>query len=452
MCKSVFCSTLSPGFVESGSDGVGQAPLNYTHGLLCLGVWLQSRGFTQTLLQVITFVPEEWRPSPHLLFWFAVVTSFIVIGLGLSALFWWLRGKSGQNQERLEAENRRKIQELEEKIMILESEKGCVELHAETLQQRLEAQLTLQQTLDSENNDRESKVKEVIRSQTREMKELKQELEQTESLFKTEMMFHAQQMQEILMDVRIAEQNLDFEREESEILQKKKVAEVESERRDKEMEVKALLRSHKLKVHEIEEEHRRAEISYEAEIESLKKESQEIWETSECELTACWNEINTLRKQLDDVSTEPQLAPFKSTPGLSHQQTTRNETCVVATQTEFSGSSDESPQVERENHIYLERLLAEQWKTLVLEGKMLALNQDRDALEDQNGKLEQQTSALQGRVRNMTDLCQQKEQTLHYFLNRTLSTFGLRMQRMTVQEPRLSPVTETTGSWSEEDL
>ncbi|KAJ8394903.1 hypothetical protein AAFF_G00042580 [Aldrovandia affinis] len=37
MCKSVFCSTLSPGFVESGSDGVGQAPLNYTHGLLCLG-------------------------------------------------------------------------------------------------------------------------------------------------------------------------------------------------------------------------------------------------------------------------------------------------------------------------------------------------------------------------------------------------------------------------------
>ncbi|KAJ8410333.1 hypothetical protein AAFF_G00203140 [Aldrovandia affinis] len=353
---------------------------------------------------------QEWRPSPHLLFWFAVVTVVIVIGLGLSALFWWLRGKSGQNQERLEAENG-KIQELEEKIRILESEKGCVELQAETLQQRLEAQLTLQQTLDSEKNDRESKVKEVIRSQTREMKELKQDLEQTESLFKTEMMFHAQQMEEILMDVRIAEQNLDVERESlksfgrSEFClgeEPEKVAEVESERRDKEMEVKALLRSHKLKVHEIEEEHRRADISYEAEIESLKKESQEIWETSECELTACWKEINTLRKQLDDVSTEPQLVPFKSTPGLSHQQTTRNETCVVATQTEFSGSSDESPQVERENHIYLERLLAEQWKTLVLEGKMLALNQDRDALEDQNCKLEQQTSALQGRVRNMT--------------------------------------------------
>ncbi|KAJ8391361.1 hypothetical protein AAFF_G00089910 [Aldrovandia affinis] len=96
-----------------------------------------------------------------------------------------LRGKFGQNQERLEAENV-KIQELKEKIRILESEKGCVELRAETLQQRLEAQLTLQQTLDSENNDRESKVKEVIRSQTREMQELKEELEQTESLFKTE--------------------------------------------------------------------------------------------------------------------------------------------------------------------------------------------------------------------------------------------------------------------------
>ncbi|KAJ8388291.1 hypothetical protein AAFF_G00135520 [Aldrovandia affinis] len=142
---------------------------------------------------VITFVPEEWRPSPHFLFWFAVVTSFIMMGLGVSALFWWLRGKLSQNQERLEAQNM-KIQELEENIRILESEKGCVELRAETPQQRLEAQLTLQQTLDSENNGRESKVK--------------------------EMMFHAQQMEEILMDVRIAEQNLEVEREKSEVLRK----------------------------------------------------------------------------------------------------------------------------------------------------------------------------------------------------------------------------------------
>ncbi|KAJ8391362.1 hypothetical protein AAFF_G00089920 [Aldrovandia affinis] len=86
------------------------------------------------------------------------------------------------------------------------------------------------------------------------------------------------------------------------------------------------------------------------------------------------------------------------------------------------------PQVERENHLYLERLWSEQWKTLDLEGKMEALEQDRDALEDQNCQLEQETSALQGRVCNMTDLCQQKEQTLQHFLNRTLSTFGLRMQ------------------------
>ncbi|KAJ8414047.1 hypothetical protein AAFF_G00066450 [Aldrovandia affinis] len=466
---------------------------------------------------VITFVPEEWRPSPHLLFWFAVVTFFIMMGLGVTALFWWLRGKSAQNQERLEAEN--KMQELEEKIRIMESEKGCVELQAETLQQRLEAQLTLQQTLDSENNDRESKVKEVIRSQTQEMQELKQELEQTECLFKTEMMFHAQQMQEILMDVRVVEENLEVERGESEILRKnlidvsvrleelksplfvtsvkkgevllknrktqikdklnlemknrralgevqnmreqwqrmeqalqQKAAEVESERRDKEMEVKTLLRSHKLKVHKIEEKHLQTEISYKAEIESLKKQSQEIWDTSECELTACKKEINALRKQLDDVSAEPQLAPFGSTPGRSHQQTTHNETYVVATQTDFSGSSDESPQVEREKQVYLKRLWAEQQKTLDLEGKMEALKQDRDALDDQNCDLEQHTSALQGRVRNMTDLCQQKEQTLQYFLNKTLSTFGMRMHRMAVQEPRLSPVTETTGSWSEEDL
>ncbi|KAJ8407430.1 hypothetical protein AAFF_G00272870 [Aldrovandia affinis] len=116
-----------------------------------------------------------------------------MMGLGVSALFWWLRGRFSQNQERLEAQNV-KIQELEENIRILESEKGCVELRAETLQQRLEAQLTLQQTLDSENNDRESKVK--------------------------EMMFHTQQMEEILMDVRIAEQNLEVEREKSEVLRK----------------------------------------------------------------------------------------------------------------------------------------------------------------------------------------------------------------------------------------
>ncbi|KAJ8403553.1 hypothetical protein AAFF_G00348790 [Aldrovandia affinis] len=460
---------------------------------------------------VITFVPEEWRPSPHLLFWFAVVTFFIMMGLVVIALFWWLRRKSRQNQERLEAENV-KIQDLEEKIWILESEKGCVELQAETLQQRLEAQLTLQQTLDSENNDRESKVKEVIRSQTREMQELKQELGQTETLFKTEMMFHAQEMEEILMDALIVEQYLEVEREQSEILRKnlidvsvqleeiksplvvtsvkkgevllknrktqirdklnlemrnkhalgelqtmrrqwqqmdqalqQKAAEMESERRDKEMEVKVLLRSHKLKVHEIEEKRLRAEICYKAEIESLKKQSQEIGGTSECELTACKKERNALRKQLDDVSAEPQLAPFGSTPGRSHQHTTR----PAMRPTEFSGSSDESPQVEREN---LERLWADQQKTLDLEGKMEALEQDRDALEDQNFQLEQQTSALQGRVRNMTNLCQQKEQTLQYFLNKTLSKFGLRMHRMAVRKPRLSPVTETTGSWSEEDL
>ncbi|KAJ8347418.1 hypothetical protein AAFF_G00206350, partial [Aldrovandia affinis] len=70
-----------------------------------------------------------------------------MMGLGVSALFWWLRGKFRQNQEGLEAQNV-KIQELEENIRILESEKGCVELRAETLQQRQEAQLTLQHLID----------------------------------------------------------------------------------------------------------------------------------------------------------------------------------------------------------------------------------------------------------------------------------------------------------------
>ncbi|KAJ8414285.1 hypothetical protein AAFF_G00051550 [Aldrovandia affinis] len=254
---------------------------------------------TQTLLQFITFVPEEWRPSPHLLFWFAVVTFFVVIGLS-----------SFTTNCHIPASPESPL------LCALESEKGYVELRTETLQQRLEAHLTLQQTLDSENNDRESKVKEVIRTQTREMQVLKRELEQTENLFKTE------------MDVHIVEQNLEVEREESEILRKnvqleeiksplfvtsvkkgevllnnrkilikdklnleiknkralgelqnmieqwqqmdqalqQKAAEVESDRRDKEMEVKALLRFHKLKVDEIEEEHVRAEISYEAEV------------------------------------------------------------------------------------------------------------------------------------------------------------------------------------------
>ncbi|KAJ8418586.1 hypothetical protein AAFF_G00000850 [Aldrovandia affinis] len=249
-------------------------------------------------------------------------------GLGVSALFWWLRVKSGQNQERLEAENG-KIQELEEKICILKSEKGCVELRAETLQQRLEAQLSALRTripwaratrfaynwlkiktLDSENNDKESKVKEVIRSQIREMKELKQELEQTESLFKTE------------MDVRIAEQNLEVEREESEILRKKKVSahvpinaftlpamftwyqkytlcsglcpvgEVLLKNRKILIKAKLNLEIKKKRAlgelqnmreqwqqmdqalqQSIEEKHLRAEIFYEAEIESLKKQS-----------------------------------------------------------------------------------------------------------------------------------------------------------------------------------
>ncbi|KAJ8391363.1 hypothetical protein AAFF_G00089930 [Aldrovandia affinis] len=227
-------------------------------------------------------------------------------------------------------------------------------------------------TLDSENNDRESKVKEVIRSQTREMQELKEELEQTESLFKTErsrtwklrgrslksfgrrckigrcLIDVSVQLEEIKSPLFVSSvkkgevllrnrktqikdrlnlemknkhalgelQNMRGEWQRMDQALQQKAAEVESEHRDKDMEVKALPRSHQLKVHKIKEKHRRAKISYKAEIESLKKQSQEIW--------------------------------------------------------------------------------------------------DRDALEDQNCQLEQQTSGLQGSLRNMTNLCQQKEQMLQH--------------------------------------
>ncbi|KAJ8407694.1 hypothetical protein AAFF_G00275510 [Aldrovandia affinis] len=319
---------------------------------------------------VITFIPEEWRPSPHVLFWFAAIAFFIRIGLdflvylattwtmilsvrqmlcaitsifywaqgAVIAHFWWVRGKAGQNRERLEAEHIQ-IQELEEKNRILEREKVCLELGKESLERKLEAQLTLQQTLESM-----SKAKDMVRSQRPKIQELEQELKKNESTVKTEMICHRQQMEETLMHASITEQNLEIERKESAFLRQKltevstqleetkrlvfvtpvkegnvkaplerqrvqkrgrnswevgsksalerlqdmralcqrkdqalqqKTAQVESERWNQELKMKALLRAHKREVQEITERHLRAELCHKAEIESLKKKLQE---------------------------------------------------------------------------------------------------------------------------------------------------------------------------------
>ncbi|KAJ8347480.1 hypothetical protein AAFF_G00193260 [Aldrovandia affinis] len=92
----------------------------------------------------------------------------------------------------------------------------------------------------------------------------------------------------------------------------------------------------------------------------------------------------------------------------------------------------------------LEEIKSPLFVTSVKKGEVLLKNRKTQITDKLN--LEMKKKCALGELQNTRGQWQRMDQNLQHFLNKTLSTFGLRMQRMAVQEPRLSPVTETTGS------
>ncbi|KAG9335170.1 hypothetical protein JZ751_005643, partial [Albula glossodonta] len=154
-----------------------------------------------------------------------------------------------------------------------------------------------------------------------------------------------------------------------------KSAQVDSERREKHLKVKEVLRSHKQKIQEIETERQKMAHSYISEIEALKKKQNSV----------------------------------KSGPAGRLMTANRKEITTPQNKAEVSTPPAEQGSQEK---LYLEKLQTEEKKTQELIEKIRALQQDRDAVKDEKSQLEDQAAALQAKLQNMSELCQLKEQAL----------------------------------------
>ncbi|KAJ8410986.1 hypothetical protein AAFF_G00180210 [Aldrovandia affinis] len=107
------------------------------------------------------------------------------------------------------------------------------------------------------------------------------------------------------------------------------IAQIDYERRDKELKVKEVLRSHKQKYKTIEEQHQKAELSYKAEIDHLKNKLLDnlVKHRKACSsdhaLAVRKKEIRHFCKQLDQASSKrAELQTLSmSTPSCSHMET-----------------------------------------------------------------------------------------------------------------------------------
>ncbi|KAG9329297.1 hypothetical protein JZ751_006175, partial [Albula glossodonta] len=154
-----------------------------------------------------------------------------------------------------------------------------------------------------------------------------------------------------------------------------KSAQVDSERREKHLKVKEVLRSHKQKIEEIETERQKMAHSYISEIEALKK-----------------------KKNL-----------VKSGPAGRPLAANKKETTTPQNKVEVNTPPAEQGLQEK---LYLEKLQAEEKTTQELIEKIRALQQDRDAVKNEKSQMEHQAAALQDKLQNMNELCQLKEQAL----------------------------------------
>ncbi|KAG7460764.1 hypothetical protein MATL_G00202270 [Megalops atlanticus] len=199
------------------------------------------------------------------------------------------------------------------------------------------------------------------------------------------------------------------------------VVQVESERRDKDVKVKEVLKSHRLKVQSIEEESQKKECSYKAQIASQKKKSQDNWSkafTSAQALAVERKETACLRKQLEDLSAkqeELKKSVNKPTPRYSNQQLQASQKDVAVTK---SGSAlDESMKstlaaAEAERDTYKKKLLNEKRQRQQLEEQVKTLVKAKDALAAEKSQLEQQNKAIQRKLETANNQCKTKENTL----------------------------------------
>ncbi|KAG7454559.1 hypothetical protein MATL_G00260990 [Megalops atlanticus] len=224
--------------------------------------------------------------------------------------------------------------------------------------------------------------------------------------------------------VRSLQQKLDnmneLNKQKDEALQQM-VVQVESERRDKDMKVKEVLKSHRLKVQSIEEENQKKECDYKAQIASQKKKSQNNWSkafSSAQALAVERKETACLRKQLEDLSAkqeELKKSASKHTPRYSTQQLQASQKDVTVTK---SGSAlDESMKstlaaAEAERDTYKKKLLNEKRQRQQLEEQVKTLLKAKDALAAEKSQLEQQNKSIQRKLEIVNNQCKTKEDAL----------------------------------------
>ncbi|KAJ8349167.1 hypothetical protein AAFF_G00185940, partial [Aldrovandia affinis] len=106
---------------------------------------------------------------------------------------------------------------------------------------------------------------EEVKRCVKDIREINEINDNTQSALKTQIAVQKKKAQENWIVACALERTLGLEWKEMAKLSKKKAAQINYERRVKELKVKEVLRSHKQKAKTIEEQHQKAELSYKAE-------------------------------------------------------------------------------------------------------------------------------------------------------------------------------------------
>ncbi|KAJ8391823.1 hypothetical protein AAFF_G00085950 [Aldrovandia affinis] len=319
-----------------------------------------------------------------------------------------LKEDGNQIWESLQAEQS-KSQQLEEKIKILaqdrailQSEKIHLEQQAKTMQQDLDSKdlfqasgSTTQQTSGSEHHDTDSEVK--LKSPRLQIQEMEQEHKRTEALLKTEITFHEKQAQEHMMNTQKAEYALAAERKETANLrQKESIKKMECDQ--------ACMRSeknHQESLNMILEErldilHKLCQQKDNALQQKLAQEEVERC-VKDIKPDGPKKEIRNLRKriqEINEINDDTQSA--LNTQGIVNEVLTQ-ETIAEAVE---------------ERNLYLRKLQAEEKKTKSLEENVQALKEDLKALEKETFNFQIEVNSCNGKLHDMTELCQRKDKAL----------------------------------------
>ncbi|KAJ8291167.1 hypothetical protein GJAV_G00022180 [Gymnothorax javanicus] len=192
-----------------------------------------------------------------------------------------------------------------------------------------------------------------------------------------------------------------------------KAAQLDFERRDKDLKVKEVLKIHKQKLQAIEEQHQKSESSYKAEVAFHRKKAEEnrvVAAESQHALQLQRKEVASLTQKLSELDTissclsVQQIRPLRRCGAVSKKTAETISTNDVSAQVE---SADQLERCQCEAALVAGRIKVEQQ-----EERIRAVEEDNEALRAEKFSLELQVKSVLGKLDKMSEVCQQKDQAL----------------------------------------